>query len=268
MPMSVRYESNCFISKEPSFKKFPCFCGRLILGLTRQDYIKIRSSIGTRWPVCRVGREYIYTPGEDAISQFNDFLTEPYSQVYLDNKTPEGARAIGSLIYDLIELDVISLRSAKTVSSTKNERYRRIYFKDDPFFVKEHVDDDRQAVYTAIRGIRPKAYAGSVAEKIMLFFVPDGRYQIKVSDLSKWIGKPVILPQEVSQQLSNRVKLKAVTDDNAIVEDEINKKTIKVSASYVSIPANSSILSEVGVYPQFLRFNSFMDVGENEFLEQ
>ncbi|MEB3779053.1 MAG: hypothetical protein GSR85_02305 [Desulfurococcales archaeon] len=216
----------------------------------------------------------LYTSSHHTINKLSNFIGERSVKVVtITNDNEEHSKIIGRLTYRSLDLFLRS-RGFMTITS-KAEKGKRIYYKDDPIFVLK-VKKRKIATFKAIRGLMPKIYA-NVPGTIYLFFVPDGSHVIEVHDWNAFMGEEVKIKRGYLEELDKRgmsyskiFKLENLEDNNAIVTDAILNVTLKVPLSEVYVPANTRLLHKFGVSETLQAFTSFRErkeMTEYRFLE-
>ena len=146
------------------------------------------------------------------------------------------------------------------------EKYKRIYYKEDPFFVFEL--EKNIATFKAIRGLTPKIYA-NIPGRIYLFFIPEGSHTIEVRDWTVFKGEEIRIKQRYLRRLeeenirySRVFRLNKIKDSSAIVVDTVLNNEIEVPLSEVYIPASTRLLRNFGVFDDLYAFTSFKEAKE------
>ncbi|MCD6241708.1 hypothetical protein J7K27_09430 [Candidatus Bathyarchaeota archaeon] len=272
MPKYRTFESNMFLSIAPNFNDFRCFKAKIKKGIHEFEVIDLIKKLQLKQGPATVYGGEVYFIDEALFNELSGILDDNYQPVTVDNRLPSGARIIGSLIYQLLDI-YFSKKGATIVTSAKEKGKKIYYVKDDPLFVVKKEIEDYAVTCIAVRGLRAKLYAGSVPGKVLLFLVPEGKYEIEAQNLEKWVGRTVWIRRknrktQTIPNISRYTKLSKIEGDEAIINDEITGKSLKVPLNWIKIPVTSSVLSELSIYEDFLDFTSFVDKGEFTFLKE
>jgi len=273
---SVTYEeyvSNAYLSYLPDFEKFECLMADLTTEYEAKKLLKKLRSTGKEEALPAViDSRKIYFVDELLTEHLNCIQKNSVSTVKLSNTAQREIRIIGGLVYGIMDYSLQKDYKTSYILSQK-EYMKRVVFKDDSdLFVKVIQDQDRKSQYIARRGLRVKVHAGVFPGRILVFFTPEGSYEIKVFDYSAWINKPVRIKSIKYKQdlgISKNLLVKNVREYGKIVAyDQTNGKEYFFDPDQIYIPASPRILAEVGVFDELLRFTSFQDMGEDTFLEK
>ena len=262
------YSSNMFITVEPDFEKFRCF--RIKLNVSEIDAKKTLKHLNVKIPVT-IAQNAAFFLDDNIPDTFSFVDKESAEKITISNTTGINAKIIGNLLYQLFdlyfkEIDVIYLIG-------KNKKIH--YAEDNSLFTLIKEDREREAKYIAFRGLKLKMEAGRIPGKIIVFFIPDGSYDIQTGNFDKWIGMHVRVNfkeckeiEGIEEEITRNTIIKGTKNNEVIIKDAIRNKEYLIPDKCIKINANSMNLSKLGVYNKFLRFTSFQDIGEFNFLEK
>jgi len=205
----------------------------------------------------------LYAVSLNVIEELNEFIVKnKLKQIMVTTDNEEHSKVIGRLLYRSLDLFFYE-RGFVTIGS-KIEKGKRIFYKNKPIFVREVRTHD--AIFRAVRGLRPKIYAGAVPGFAYIFLTPEGAHIIEVNEWEAFLGQQVKIKRNYLKELTNRginysniFKLEDIITNIALVKDLYYDKLLKVPLNQIYVPATTKLLSKFNVLDSLQAFTSFRE---------
>ena len=208
----------------------------------------------------------LYSVSLNIIEELSEFVIKnKLERVTITNDNEEHSKVIGGLLYR--SLDLFFYERGFITMASKIEKGKRIFYKNDPLFIREV--RKREATFKAIRGLRPKIYAGSVPDLVYIFLTPEGTHVVEVSNWRAFLNQQVKIKKKHLKELASRginysriFKLVDIKTDQALVRDLYYGKSFEVSLDEIYIPATTKLLNKFNVLQNLQAFTSFRETQE------